>query len=101
MKVQKCINCGTQFRYKSIQKSIWAGYKPIICFNCGAIHEFRFVYRILVSALIVLPIFFTQWIRSLAPNNLVHAVIYFGYLFVAIGLMPFVIRYRLKDNNLE
>ena len=101
MKVQKCINCGTQFRYKSVQKSIWAGYKPIICFNCGAIHEFRFVYRLVVSVLIVLPIFFNQWISDIAPNLLVHTAMYFGYLFAAIGAMPYLIRYRLKNDNLE
>lgn len=101
MKVQKCINCGTQFRYKSIQKSIWSGYKSIICFNCGAIHDFRFIYRLLVSVLIALPIFFTRWISSVAPNILWASLMYFGYLFVAIGVLPFVIRYRLKSNNLE
>ena len=101
MKVQKCISCDTQFRYKSIQKSIWSGYKPIICFNCGAIHEFKFIYRLVVSVLIVLPIFFTRWISSVAANLLVHAAMYFGYIFMAIGVMPFLIRYRLKNDNLE
>lgn len=101
MRVQKCENCGTQFRYKSVQKSIWSGYKPVICFKCGAIHEFRFIYRLVVSTVIVLPIFFTGWISSFAPNHLVATLIYVGYLFVAIGLLPYVIRYRLKDDNLR
>ncbi|WP_422484933.1 TIGR04104 family putative zinc finger protein [Gudongella sp. DL1XJH-153] len=101
MKVQKCINCGTQFRYKSIQKSIWSGYKDIICFNCGAIHEFRTIFRISVSVLIILPVFFTRFVNSVTPTILWASLMYFGYLFVVIGVIPYVIRYRLKINNLE
>jgi hypothetical protein len=54
-----------------------------------------------VSVLIVLPIFFTRWISSVAANLLVHAAMYFGYIFMAIGVIPFLIRYRLKNDNLE
>ncbi|MGM0396760.1 MAG: TIGR04104 family putative zinc finger protein [Bacillota bacterium] len=101
MHVQKCENCGAQFRYKSIQRSIWSGYKDIICFNCGAIHEFRTIFRIIVSVLIVLPVFFTGFVNSVAPTILSASAIYFGYLFVVIGLIPYGIRYRLKENNLK
>jgi hypothetical protein len=45
--------------------------------------------------------FFNQWISDIAPNRLVHTAMYFGYLFAAIGAMPYLIRYRLKNDNME
>lgn len=101
MGVQKCQHCGKDFEYKDIQKSIWGGYKPMECNHCGSLHEFLMRYRLLVSVLIALPIFFSGYLRRMSPGFLWTTFIYFGYITLTIGVLPYIVRYRLRLSKLD
>jgi len=100
MGIQKCKNCGTKFKYKALLQPFWGFADPLQCSNCGTIHHVTWISRFTISILIMLPLFFNNAIRSLSTNILLLLLVYFVYLFILRALLPFIVRYGLKDTNI-
>lgn len=97
MIIQKCKRCGTELKYKTIWKSMWSFDTSVNCSNCGSPHEATWVSRFASSALIILPVYIKNSIRTLENRPLVYIVI-LVYFVIIIALWPFIIRYKLKDG---
>lgn len=97
MGIQKCKNCGTEFKYMSLLRSFWFGKGYVECRNCGTLHSQIGVTRVAVYILIgVLPMIFKESIvRLLSPNIILILLLYFVYAVLIIVLIPYIIRYKL------
>ena len=101
MGIQKCKNCGTKFKYKDLLKQKGGVANPVHCNNCGASHDVTWISRFALPALIMLPVFFKNGIRSFAPNILFAYLAYLVYVVIIKALSPYILRYRLKDSNMN
>ena len=54
MNLQKCDNCNAQFKWSEIYNSLFVGYRPIQCSQCGTKHKIA-SSTLLVSFLLVFP----------------------------------------------
>ena len=99
MCIQKCDNCGTKFEYKSLLKSLWTD-KTADCRKCGASHEIRLFSRFAIPAIIMLPLFIRYSISEwLMLNKTLIYLVYLVYFIIFVALSPYIIKYKLKDNN--
>lgn len=106
MGIQKCKKCGAKFKYLDILESVGWVYKPLICRNCGVQHSLKMLYIIILAILLTLPVFFidqiSKFILKTSLNIGILVFFYITYISIIIGLYPFVIRYRFKeDQNLN
>lgn len=95
MVIQKCGNCGRQFKYKDLFKSFWPK-NSIDCKNCGTSHEVTILSSFFISALIIIPSFS---ISNLIPNILLRLLIISTWIMILMALHPFIVRYKLKDRD--
>ncbi|WP_088102842.1 TIGR04104 family putative zinc finger protein [Halalkalibacter urbisdiaboli] len=58
MSLPRCNKCGVQMKWGKIFKSLWLGYKPVICEKCNTEHKIAFSSRGVVSFWIVTPMVF-------------------------------------------
>jgi CXXC-20-CXXC protein len=98
MVIQKCENCGTGFKYKSLLKSFWFGKGYVDCTNCGSQHSQIGISRVVFYVIIaILPIIFRKSIVSLlSPNIILILLLYFIYAVLIMVLIPYIIRYKLS-----
>ena len=96
IKLQRCENCGTEYRYKTLSKTFWSG-KPLICGNCGTEHILRNIYYTGISILCALPIFFS-WMIRFSSNRLVGITIIFVYIITVVLLVPYLVKYDMNKN---
>lgn len=90
----KCTKCLIEFNWKEIFKSIILGYKPLVCKNCGLQYNVKFIFRIINSSLIAIPIMIIPLFHLQSKYNIYEYIIYV----VLIGLlMPFWTKYKI-DN---
>lgn len=106
MGIQKCKKCARKFNYLDVLDSVGWGYKPFICKNCGAQHNLKMLYIVILTVLLTLPIFFIGQIRNFILTMSLKAVLvvlfYIIYISIIVGLYPFIIKYRFKgDQNLK
>lgn len=101
MGIPKCKNCGTKFKYKALLKPLWGVANPVHCNNCGASHQVTWISRFAIPALILLPSFFKNGIRSFAPNILLTILAFIVYLVIIKALSPYMVRYKLVDSNMN
>lgn len=94
MLIQRCKKCSKQFKWKTIMKSISNGYEPIECDNCKTKHYLYFVYRLIGSALVMLPILFKESLYNLFDIYLI--LIYFIWVSISFCISPFYVRYHIK-----
>jgi CXXC-20-CXXC protein len=94
MFIQRCKNCSKQFKWLTVIKSIWNGYKPIECDNCKTKHYFKFSSRILIAILIPLPVFFQRTLFNLFSSDSIF--IYPIWIILVICLSPFFARYFIR-----
>lgn len=100
--IQKCKSCSNRFRWETIVKSICWGYKSIECVNCKTKHYIKSIYRIIIAILIVLPLFFQQFLSSLFLSLtsssylfwIIGANLLWGFMVVCIS--PFFARYDVR-----
>ncbi|MGE7768585.1 TIGR04104 family putative zinc finger protein [Peribacillus sp. NPDC096540] len=95
MNLQKCDKCNTQFKWGKISKSLFLAYRPIQCNQCGMKHRITFFSRIIISLLIVPPIWIFSFIisnqLSLSTSYTVSIMIIYSVL---ISLFfPFLVKY--------
>lgn len=91
---QKCGNCGTKFKYKSILKSFWlrewSGEKIIKCEDCETEHEIS--NYVILFLLFALPLFFI-----LIPyKRLIMIVLYIISFFL---LMPLLFKFKMTKKD--
>lgn len=99
MCIQKCENCGTKFEYKALLKSLWSD-KTADCRKCGAPHDTRLSSRFAIPAIIMLPLFIKYSISDLITlNRTLIYLMYLVYFVIFVALSPYIIKYKLKDNN--
>lgn len=106
MVIDKCKNCGSQFKYRDLLKEFFSLRNDLYCRNCGANHEMKLISRIIPIFLILLPSFISIWsedvrssIRSIFPNLMSLIIGVLIYSAIIVGLSLLISRYRLKDNN--
>lgn len=106
MVIDKCKNCGSQFKYRDLLKGFFSLRNDLYCRNCGASHEMKLISRIIPILLILLPSFISIWsentrnfIRNAFPNFLSLVLMVLIYSAIIVGLSLLISRYRLKDNN--
>lgn len=92
--MQRCEVCQSPFTWKQVNKSLWLAYKPIACPNCGRRYKVQFLSRLLVSLLVVGPIFASSFLSH--PTNTQALIVVALILLPAICFaMPYLMRYRL------
>lgn len=98
MVIQKCENCGTDFKYKSLLKLFWFGKDYLECRSCGSLHSQIGITRVMFYVLIgIFPMIFKENIVNLlSPNILLILFLYFIYAVLMIVLIPYIIRYKLS-----
>ncbi len=97
LNIQRCKNCSKEFKWKTIIKSLWFGYKPIECVNCKTKHYLVLTYRIIISTGIVLPVFFSHFLSSLLKTYPLRISFYLVWVAIVICIAPFFSRYHLED----
>lgn len=101
MGVQKCEKCHSLFSWSKIFKSLWLGYRPVQCRQCGVKHRISFFSRILLSLLTVIPMFLfgstliNKW--SLSIPYIVSLMIIYGVLLSA--LFPYLAKYNSNEGS--
>ena len=94
---QRCKKCSKQFKWKSVVKSIWSGYKSIECDNCKSRHHINFVSRLLIALSIPLPLIFQRYLYSLF--NSYSLLVYLIWVLLVLLISPYITRYHIKDNT--
>ena len=95
--IQRCKTCSKQFKWKSIIRSIWLGYKPIECDNCKSKYHIRFISKLLISLSIALPILFQNYLSSLFKSYSI--LIYLLWVLLVILISPFLSRYNKESSQ--
>lgn len=97
MIIQKCKNCGTEFKYKTLLRVLLG--KSLECRNCGAFHEMMLSSRIILSVLLIWPAFIKSFLLNVFSNLILVFLAYIVYAIIILALSPYIFRYKLKDSN--
>lgn len=103
MNIQKCKKCETRFKYIDILDSSGWGYKPIICRSCGAKYILNMKYIVIIAIMLSLPLFFIGKVCTMLTTIKLKVLLgtaYIIYMAVIVGLYPFIVRYRLKEDEI-
>lgn len=94
----KCYQCNEVFSYKDILIILWKSskYKDIICKDCGCVYRISYFTRILLDILIVLPVFFSNFLASWDINIF---LVYFPYIIALIIISPIFVKFKLITNK--
>ncbi|HWL23114.1 MAG TPA: TIGR04104 family putative zinc finger protein [Ureibacillus sp.] len=99
MEIQRCTKCQTKLKWFAIVKSIWSGYKPIQCSDCGKQYAISFKTRYKTTFSLILPlVLFGIVIKNVflfSSVNTILAMLLFG-VFITF-LLPFTIKYNLNQ----
>ena len=76
--------------------SIWSfcGYKRIECKNCNVTLKINSVSRLIIAALIPIPLLVQTYLFKLGINILVFYLLYLSFIIV---LSPLIVRYKLIE----
>lgn len=90
----KCYQCNKVLSYKDILIILWISprYKEVICENCGCVYKISYFTRILLSILIVLPIFFYNFLAS-------WVLFYLSYIIALAIISPIFLKFKLITNK--
>lgn len=94
MFIQKCKKCSNQFKWVTVCKSIWNGFKPIECSNCKTKHYVKRIYSIIITICVPLPILFQKFLYGLFGSY--SFLFYVIWVATIICLSPFWVRYFVK-----
>lgn len=83
MGFQHCSNCKKDITFKTRFKSVFFGYRPIICEECGVEHEvderYRFVYSLYTVLIPILLVYFSSSVFGITSRFIqVLLVLVFG-----------------------
>ncbi|WP_176446606.1 TIGR04104 family putative zinc finger protein [Lentibacillus sp. CBA3610] len=92
--MQKCENCNAAFSWSEIYKSLWAGYKPIKCNECGTGHKITISGRIIFVSLTTLSMVIFGLFLSPFRSILVTIGIALFILIIGSLLTPFFVTYK-------
>ncbi|WP_047985858.1 TIGR04104 family putative zinc finger protein [Ornithinibacillus californiensis] len=92
--MQKCENCKSQFSWHKIYKSLWWGYKPINCNECGMAHKITTSGRFVFVSLTILPAMIFG--NFLSPFNNFFATFGIALFILLLGslLLPFFVTFK-------
>lgn len=96
--MQKCHKCSNQFKWKTIIKSIWLGYTPIVCDSCDTKHYVNFTTRLILAISISIPLITRVFIFNSFFENYV-LLIYPIWITIFICITPFFARYHIEHND--
>jgi len=92
MSIQKCLNCGKQFSWKEVQKSVLWWYKPIACQKCGTTHTVTMKTRSLFALFAGVTVLIIDFVIFPLDLNVLLSVM--GIL--GIGLLyPYFAKYKI------
>lgn len=98
MIIQKCQNCGTEFKYKTKTKGLWNS--SIECNNCGACHRVTSSSRTIFAILLVGPVLLLNVFDfTIFSTPMSKTAVYLIYAAIIIALSPYIYRYRLNSGN--
>ncbi|GAA0180859.1 hypothetical protein SH2C18_34790 [Clostridium sediminicola] len=101
MHIQKCKNCGNQFKWKDIVKSIWRGYKPIKCDNCKTIHYMKSSSRSIIALMcFMISVFVIKYFFYKEPLFIYIFLISICYSLL-VCLAPFFTKYDIEDKKIK
>jgi len=103
--VQKCQKCSEPFRWKSIIKSYFFGYKLIKCSSCNSEHYVSRITRIGIGTFaIIIPMIFVNILVFTKAINIFN--IFWEYLLAHLLwitlitlVMPFFARYHIRESQ--
>lgn len=98
----KCQECASPFTWKSVEKSLFLGYKPITCSRCQRVHDVSFITRIvLVGFTTTLPLLllFSRVLTLRLGYGLLAAYLAWSAFILAIA--PFFARYHVREDKEE
>jgi CXXC-20-CXXC protein len=97
--MEKCSNCLSQFKRKSIIKSVWLrSYSPILCEKCNTQHYFNVSTRLICGLSIGAPILILQ---SLFHYGYYILLVYILWIALVIYLTPSFARVHTKATDEE
>ena len=101
--MQKCQKCSKPFRWKSIIKSLFFGYKSIKCCSCNSEHYVSLITRIgystfaiTIPTILVLVLIFTKAINIF---NIFweYLLAYLLWITLITLVIPFLARYHIRE----
>lgn len=99
--MKKCKNCLSRFKWKSIVRSIFWGYKPINCENCNTKHHVYFTTRLMTMLLFGIIMFFVYTKPVYGSNLMIIFSIKVSILLLLFALLmwisPLYAKYYIKD----
>jgi CXXC-20-CXXC protein len=101
MSLPRCNKCGLQMKWGVINKSLWLGYKPIICEKCNTEYKISFSSRGLVSIFIVAPmVFFGTFLFNYFHLNNFLTILFLISISIFFSLfLPFMVKYNESSSE--
>lgn len=97
--VQKCQKCGNQFTWKSMEKSLIFGYKPITCSRCDSTHYAGFWTRIILSVLVTMVPMGLLFMRMISLRMEYWIAFYLLWAALVMGMAPLFARYHIRETR--
>lgn len=97
--MQKCQKCENQFTWKSMEKSLFWGYKPITCSRCHNAHYVGFWTRIGLSGSMTMVPMVLLFMRVIPLRVEYWIAFYLLWAALVIGTAPFFARYHIRETS--
>lgn len=102
MEIQRCKECGRKFNYTDVLDSVCWTYKSLHCKKCGVEHRLKMFYIFILAILLSIPILLINRIQKLSLTLLLKILMavlfYLIYIALIVGLYPFIVKYKLKEE---
>ncbi|QHI71748.1 TIGR04104 family putative zinc finger protein [Aminipila terrae] len=99
MLIQKCKKCSKDFKWQTILKALWMGYKPVECEYCKSKHYIYFISRLLVAISIAFPVMLQTY--GYRYFRWYYILIYLIWGAIILCISPYFVRYYIKDAKNE
>lgn len=94
MGIQQCAECHANLKWTFIIKSIWLGYKPIQCHQCGKQHKVSFKTRYKTTISMIIPLFLLAMIVTRVFD--LSTIQSLGSMVLGVVLITFILPFCIK-----
>ncbi|MCD8511304.1 MAG: hypothetical protein LRY73_16520 [Bacillus sp. (in: Bacteria)] len=97
MKLPTCRKCGSKVQWQKIYTSVWMGYKPIKCDECGEVNEISSYTMGKVSLLVFVPLL----LLGMFMTNETTIIVSILTVLIAFSLVSTIVPYivKFKENQ--
>jgi CXXC-20-CXXC protein len=88
MSFHQCPNCKEEIKYKTKLFSVFFGYRPVTCENCGTVYEVDEKFRFLLSLYtVMIPVILVYSISAMAGLDTRWIQVLMVLIFGSIGVL--------------